>query len=333
MIELTGPQRAAAVFAQLDTDRAVRLLGRLSEAEAVALTTEVARLPFLDPDALAEVVGELREKLGVFADAQGGTERAKQLLEARLGAARAEEIMAELETAGTPRPLAFLRSVEPSRLARFLEPEHPQLVAVVLSQLRRDQAGRVIDQLGSGVRTEVARRLATIRPLPQTAMAWLNGELEVRLFALARREADGQGIDGMTAIVDILTTTDRPTEESVLTGLDEADPVLAEHIRSRLFTFDDLLGLGDRALQEVLRSAAGETVALALKGKPPEVVDRLVGAMTDRRAEQLLEDLAALPPKHMSEILEAEAALVQQALALDESGVITIERADDPLLA
>lgn len=333
MPELTGRQRAAAVLAQLDEGRAARVLAKLSEVEAIALMTEVARLPALDQAALDAVVEDLRQHLGTLAAANGGEEVAMAFLTARFGAERAAEIMEEMRTAGRPRPFAFLSAVEPARLALFLDGEHPQLIVAVLTQLRREQAARVLDALPPTTRTEVARRIVTMGGLSHDAAERLRRELEARLLSIATAKSEAIAADGMDTIVGILTRVEQGTERRVLEQLEEESPELAEEIRSRLFVFENLLALDSRTLQEVLRELDPDTLVLALKGKPPEVVERFAAELTARRAEQLREDLAAMPPQHLRAVQDAEATLVRTTLALDEAGVITLNRADDPMLS
>lgn len=332
MSSLTGRQRAAAVLAQLDEARAARLLANLSETETISLTAEVASLPMLDQVELDGVVADLRSGIGTLASVRGGDDVAMGLLTTRFGAERAAEIMDEMRWAGTPKPFAFLSAVEPVRLALFLGDEHPQLIVAVLTQLRREQAARVLDQLQPRTRTEVARRIVVMRGLSQDASQRLHRELETRLLSIAVARADALETDGMITIVGILTSVDQATERQVLARLDERSPDLAAEIRSRLFTFQDLVALDGRTLQEVLRQADGDTLALALKGKSPEVVERVASELTGRRAEQLREDLAALPSQPLHAVQEAESVLVRATLALDEAGAIALDRSDDPIL-
>lgn len=332
MRSLTGRQRAAVVLAQLDGARAARLLAEFSEAETISLTTEIARLPVLDQGEIEGVVADLHRRVGALAPVRGGEDVAMGLLTARFGAERATEIMDEMRWAGRPRPFAFLNAVDPARLALFLGDEHPQLIVAVLTQLRREQAARVLDHLQTATRTEVARRVVVARGLSQQASEQLHRELEARLLSIAVARADALETDGVGTLVGILTSVDQATERQVLARLDEHAPDLAEQVRARLFTFEDLVALDARTLQEVLRQAEADTLALALKGKSPDIVERVASELTERRAEQLREDLGALPPQALRAVQEAESALVRATLALDAAGVIALERSDDPIL-
>lgn len=332
MAELTGRQRAAVVLAQLDPGRAAAVLARLSESEAIALGAEMASLPALDERILVDVATDLRSRLEQVSVARGGEDVALALLTTRFGKDRAVEILDELRSRGSPRPFAFLAAVEASRLALFLEAEHPQLVAAVLAQLRSEQAGQVLTCFQPSTRTEVARRVARTGGLSQAAAVWLHDELEARLLSIATARDNAAVTDGLEAIVGILTSADQRTEKHIMDELMASSPELAEEIRSRLFTFEDLVALDDRTLQEVLRQAEQESVVLALKGKPPEMIGRFAAQLTTRRSEQLYEDLAASPPQPLRAVQEAEASLVRLTLLLDAQEVIQLNRSNDPML-
>jgi flagellar motor switch protein FliG len=332
MVELNSRQRAAAVLAQLDPERASAVLSKLSEAEAIALGAEMARLPSLDEDTIAKLATDLRRRLEQLSAVRGGEDVAFSLLAARLGKQRATEILDELRSRGRPRPFGFLAAVDATRLALFLEDEHPQLVAAVLTQLRHEHAAQVLNLLAAPARTEVARRVASTRGLSHAAASWLHDELQDRLLSIAAARGAATVTDGMDAIVGILTSVDQRTEKQVIEKLAASSPELAEEIRSRLFTFENLVSLEARSLQEILRRADHDTLVLALKGKPAEVVERFVAQLTERRATQLLEDLAALGPQHLRAVQEAEAVLVRLALRLDEEQVIQLNRSNDPML-
>lgn len=332
MAELTGRQRAAAVLAQLDPRSAAALLRQLGEAEAVALSAELARLPAIDDATMTTIVGTLRARVDSLSDVRGGDEAALSFLTSRFGAARASEIMDEIRSANEPRPFAFLRAVDPERLAAFLEGEHDQLVAVVLAHLRSDQGAQVLARLPADTRTRVARRTVTMKGLTKDASRCLRHELADRLLSIAAAKAESVAVGGIETMVEILSKVDASTERRLLAELDRSSPAVADEIRSRRFTFEDLVSLDARSLQEVLRRADDETLVLALKGKPPELVERLAAQLTERRAGQVSDDLAALPPQHAHLVQQAEATLVRLALALDAQQVIVLDRSGDPML-
>ncbi|MCU1495387.1 MAG: flagellar motor switch protein FliG [Acidimicrobiaceae bacterium] len=333
MIQLTKSQQAAVVIAQLDEDRANKVLKNMSESEVIELMAQVARLPVMTSDDVDAVVANLAIVARSLADVrQGGNEIAERLLRERLGAVRAAQIMDELQSVVADHPLAFINRIEPSQIVGFMSAEHPQLLAVVLAHVNRDHAARVVERLDDDLRTEVARRVAKMSPLPPDVIRRVAAELDYRLSAFARAGGSTSEVEGVATIVGILTSADQATEKQILADLDDRDPEIAEQIRNEMFVFEDVVQLDDQILQTVLRSVVLKNVALALKGKPEHVLEKFTRNISQRAAEELLEDMASLGPQRLSVVEGAEASIVKLVRSLADAGTITIERGNDELV-
>lgn len=333
MGQLTKSQRAAVVIAQLDEDRAHKVLKNLSESEVIELMALVARLPTMTGEDVEEVVQELIHSASTLAEVrQGGTEIAERLLRERLGAVRASQIMDELQHATADHPLAFIERIDPAQIVGFMSAEHPQLLAVVLAHINRDHAARVVERLEDALRTEVARRVAKMGTLPPEVIRKVGNELEYRLSAFARAGGATSEVEGVATIVGILSSADQATEKQILNDLEERDPDIAEQIRNEMFVFDDVVQLDDQTLQTVLRSVVLKNVALALKGKPSHVVEKFTRNISERAAEELLEDMTSLGPQRLSVVEAAEASIVKLVRSLADAGTITLERGNDELV-
>lgn len=333
MMALTGRQKAAAVLVQLGPERAGRILQTMTESEVVDLIVEVAELPPLDPHTVREVVGELLAHVEkVSSVAQGGAGVARELLMARLGARQADALMEQIQGGRTSRgPLAFLESVDPHQAAAFLESEHPQTVAVVLAHLPAERAAPVLAALSDDLRPEVAKRLAT--------MEWVSPEAVAKTAAVLQRRLAGPvdtGISfrpgGIDSLVEILNHSDPTSERRILSGLEEKDRSLAEEVRSRLFVFEDLVGLEDRDLQRVLREVAPKELASALKGASDEVRDKILANISQRAAADLEDEMEALGPTRLSTVEAAQAGIVRLIRELEVAGEISLERNKDEIV-
>jgi len=333
MANLTKTQQAAVVIAQLDEARANKVLRVMSENEVIELMAAVAHLPVMSADDVDEVVKQLALHAGALAEVrQGGTDIARRLLIERLGAFRASEIMEELETGTTDHPLAFINRIDPAQIVGFMAGEHPQILSLVLAYINRDHAARIMERLDDELRTEVARRVAKIGALPPEVVRRVGGDLEQRLSAFVRAGGSTSEVEGLSTIVGILTSADQATEKQILHDLEATDPEMAERIRNEMFVFEDVLQLDDSTLQTVLRSVVMKNVALALKGKPDHVVEKFTRNISERAAEELLEDLESLGPQRLSVVEAAEAAIVKSVRSLADAGTITLERGDDELV-
>lgn len=332
MRNLSGPQRAAIVFAQLDDSRADALLRSLSENEAVRLLAEVARLPVLSPEEVSLVMSEFSANAFAFRQVrQGGTTVTHRWLEERLGAARASEIMSDLDTAPDSQPLGYLHHVDSAQVASSLSEEHPQVAALVLSSIDPKHAAGVIGHLDRDFAAEVVQRMATIGTVPAAVVEEVARRLDARLSA-ASLGAGARAAGGVVAAAAVLNNVEPGNDEAMLTRIEASDPMLAEEIRSEMFVFADVVQLDERTLQRVLRSVAPPTLALATKGAESEVVTKFTRNMSERAAEDLQEELQSLGPQRLSAITGAQNAVVKTVRELADRGEIVIGRDNDDIV-
>jgi flagellar motor switch protein FliG len=330
---LTGPQRAAVVFAQLDDTRAQMLLRALSENEVVRLLAEVAQLPAVGPDDVKTVMSDFATQAVAFRQVrQGGIEVARRWLEQRLGQSRAAEILSGLESVATTQPLDYLNFIEAGQIAGFLQDEHPQVTAVVLANIDSEHAARVVDRFNQDLASDVVRRIATMGPVPPMVVQQMAESMESRLSNLRHSGMAESGVGGVATAAAVLNNVDRASEQEVLTRIEASDPALAEHIRNEMFVFDDVVQLDEMTLQVVLRNINVRELALAIKTVVPEVRDRFVRNMSERTAADLEEELGSLGPQRLSAIEAAQTAVVKAARELADNGEITLGRANDEIV-
>lgn len=333
-MNLTGPQRAAVILAQLDDERAHLLLRAMSENEVVRLMAEVARLPSLTSDDVQTVITDFTNEAGAYLHVrQGGIDLAQRWLQDRLGMSRAAEVMAELEMMASNEPLGFLNRIEPAQIAGFLVDEHPQTVALVLANIYHEHAARVLDRMDEEVATDIVKRMAKMGSVPPMMLQRVADELEHHLANLLRSGSARSDVGGVSAVAAVLNNVDRGAEKEILARLEASDPELAEVIRSEMFVFDDVVQLDDTTLQAVLRSVVLKDVALSLKTASPDVVEKFMRNMSERAADDLKEEMQSLGPQRLSAIEAAQAAVVRAVRELADSGAITIGRANDELIA
>ncbi len=332
-MNLTGPQRAAVVFAQLDDTRAQTLLRVLSENDVVRLLAEVATLPAIGHDDVIEVMSEFTTQAAAYRQVrQGGIEVARRWLEERLGQHKAAEVLSELETFSTTQPLDYLNFIDPAQIAGFLHDEHPQVSAVVLANIDSERAARVIDRFPEQLAADVVRRIATMGAIPPAVVQQMAESLESRLANLRRSGFGESAVGGVATAAAVLNNVDRAAEQEVLARIEASDPELAEHIRNEMFVFDDVVQLDDGTLQVVLRNVNLRDMALAIKTATPDVRDKFVRNLSERGAADLEEELASLGPQRLSAIEAAQTAVVKAARELADSGTITLGRAGDELI-
>jgi len=328
---LSGPQKAAVVLAQLDTDRAARVLKAMSESEVVDLMSAMATLPPMATEVvrgiLAEFAGQAAALLQV---GQGGVEVARRLLRERLGAARAEEVLQQFVQAGQHHPLAILQRIEPQQIVSFIGDEHPQTVAVVLAHLPADHAALVLSNLDEAVRADVSRRIAIMGRISPDVVQTVADTLEQKLATVLRAgSGSAMAVGGVGSIVSILNQSERSSEKQIMASLEEIDPELAEKIRNEMFVFDDVVSLDDRTLQRVLRNVIPKDLAVALKGVDTTIRDKFLRNVSERAAEDLADEIELLGPTRQSQVEAAQQTVVKVVRELDAAGEIVLARGDD----
>jgi len=330
---LTGSQKAAVVLAQLDTNRATKVLRAMSEQEVVDLMSTMATLPTLAVDEVRRVLNEFHLHASAAVQVgQGGVDVARKLLRERLGSAKTEEILDQFVEAGYSHPMAFLHRIDPQRIASFIGNEHPQLIALVLSHLPADSAAQVIANLEESTRPDVARRIATMEQVSPDVVRQVADFMEQKLAAVLKAGGAGPAsaeAGGLSSIVAILNQTERASEQQILAELEASDPELAERIRNEMFVFDDIASLDDRTLQQVLRNVVPKDLAVALKPVSDEIRDKFLRNVSERAAQDVLEEVELLGPTRVSQVEAAQSAIVKVVRELEASGEIVLARGDD----
>jgi len=324
-VRLTNRQKVAVVLAQLGPKKATPILKEMSDPDAIAFTTEVANLPALGTDTVVEILAELVDRIHESTlVSQGGITLARQFLQERLGQARADEVLEELENKNTSGPLAVLSHADPRQVVAILAEQQPQTVAVLLAHMRPEDAARIMAELPGEFRIKVARRIAQLERVDPAAVRQTTALIEAKLRSLHTVGALTVA-GGASAIAEILNHSDRQTERQILGELE------VEQIRASLFTFDDVIALDARSLQQILRRVPTSTLASALKGAQldTEAMAHIRGNLTERGAQTLDEELEVLGAIRTSQVDAAQAEIVRTARELDAEGVIVIARNDE----
>lgn len=331
-VQLTGQQKAAIVVTQMSPQAADGVLAGMSEVDAARLSRFVAALPEIDEAVVKEVMDEFLGRVDTLTRVrQGGLEVARRLLRDRMGSQRAEEEMELLLRSEDRRPFSFLHSFDPARIAGMLADEHPQLGAVVISQLPADLASRVLGALEHDKRIDLALRVGHMSKVPADALREVSAALSGQSMDMGPVEAEAPG-GGTSALAAILNRSDRQVERQVLATLDGTDPELAEEIRRKLFTFEEVLTLDDRALQKVVRVIQPKVLALALKGATEDVSAPFLRNLSEEAAADLLEEIEALGQQRRSDVEGAQLDIARKVRDLEVEGEIVIVRKGDDVV-
>jgi len=327
-MELTGRQTAAVVLMNIERSRAVEVMKHLTEAEAEAIATEIIQLQHLDAETTARALGEFhRIASGHLPPGRGGRDIAVGLLEASFGSERAAAVLGRVSTSADGS-FDFLAAADPEHLATLLEGELPATVALVLAHMPADRAAAVFAAIPEAARTDVAQALATMGTATQEAITIVSDALKARTGLFAARKTP-ESLGGVVPLVEIINRSAAAIEKALLESIEDRDSALAEDIRSRMFTFADIVKLEDRDAQRVLRGTDIRSLALALKGANKAITEVIRRNVSERNRENLDEESRALGPVRMSQVEEARAEIVRTIRALEAEGEITVQRVDE----
>lgn len=323
--EITGVQKAAILLIALGPDKSSNVFKHLTEDEIEQLTLEIANTRSVSPAMKDAVLDEFYEVcLAQQYIAEGGIGYAKDLLEKALGSERAKDVIGKLTASLQVRPFEFVRKTDASQLLNFIQDEHPQTIALILSYLSSNQASAIISALSPEKQTDVAKRIAQMDRTSPDVIKEVEKVLEQKLASLVNQ--DYTIVGGVDSIVDILNTVDRGTEKHIMESLEIEDPELADEIRKKMFVFEDILSLDDRSIQRVLREVDNNELAVALKGSNEEVQNLIFSNLSKRLATMIREDMDFMGPVRMKDVEEAQQKIVNIIRKLEDSAEIIISR-------
>ncbi len=323
--ELKGIQKAAILLIALGPEKSSLIFKHLKEEEIEDLTLEIANTKSVTPQVKEKVINEFYEVcLAQQYIAEGGIGYAKELLEKALGADKAMDVIGKLTASLQVKPFEFVKKTDASQLLNFIQDEHPQTIALILSYLSAGQAATILRALIPEKQAEVARRIATMDRTSPDVIKEVERVLESKLSSLVNQ--DYTIIGGVDAVVEILNTVDRGTEKHIMETLEVEEPELADEIRKKMFVFEDILLLDDRAIQRVLRDVDNNDLAIACKGSTEEVQNAIFSNMSKRLAEMIKEDMEFMGPVRMKDVEEAQQKIVNIIRKLEDSAEIVISR-------
>lgn len=323
--DISGVQKAAILLISLGPERSASIFKHLKEDEIEALTLEIANTRSISPSTKDHVLDEFYEIcLAQQYIAEGGISYAKELLEKALGVDKAKDVIGKLTASLQVRPFEFVRKTDASQLLNFIQDEHPQTIALILSYLSSSQASTIISSLGPDKQADVARRIAMMDRTSPDVIKEVEKILERKLASLVNQ--DYTIVGGVDSIVEILNTVDRGTEKHIMETLEIEEPELADEIRRKMFVFEDILTLDDKSIQRVLREVDNNELAVALKGAVEEVQNVIFNNLSKRLAAMIREDMEYMGPVRLKDVEEAQQKIVNVIRKLEDSAEIIISR-------
>jgi flagellar motor switch protein FliG len=328
---LTGSEKAAIFMLSLGEDQSARLFALMDEEEIKELSQTMANLGTVASNVVEKLFVDFADQISATGSLVGSHESTERLLQKVLGPDRVSQIMEEIRGPAGRTMWDKLGNVNETVLANYLKNEYPQTVAVVLSKVKADHAGRVLSQLPENFAMEVIMRMLRMEAVQKEVLDDVERTLRTEFFTnLARSNRR----DAHELIAEIFNSLDRSTETKFLTALEERNRDSAERVKSLMFTFDDLAKLDSGGMQAVLRNAEKDKLPIALKGASETMKDFFFSNMSERAGKLLKEEISGLGPVRLKDVEEAQGYIVSVAKDLAARGEIIIAEgnAEDELV-
>jgi flagellar motor switch protein FliG len=323
---MTNEEKAAIMLLSLDEAQADLVMKNLRPAEIRRIGKYMNKITTIPADTLRTVAKEFialaKEGGGTIAVGEGV---AKNIVRKAIGEKEANVIMTDGDASelGENPIVERLRDVDPRVLLEFTKTEHPQTIALILVHLPPAQAAEIVESFSMEMQGEIIRRMATLKTVPREFIDEIARTLEKEIVVGAISEHQ---VGGVQIVSEMLNMMNRANETEIMSSLDEKDPNVASQIRALMFTFEDVLKLEDRSLQELLKEVSSEDLSKALKAVDEGQRQKFYKNMSRRGAEMLKEDIEMMPPIRLSEVETTQRSIVETAKRLEGEGRITALR-------
>lgn len=332
--DLKGFEKAAILLNYLGADAAKKLFQFADDGDIRKLLGVMQKLRIVPVDVTKRVLEEYYEMLSesqeyIFSDKV----TSKDIVVEAVGEERARGILGHLsQVNGGSRSLESLEMVDAKSLSNFLINEHPQTIAVILAHLEPEKRGEVLKRLPESLQSEVVLRMSNLDHVDPELIAEVDKVLKHELANLGTVEQAQLG--GVQPVADMLNVMDKNTETSIMSRIEEKDPILAEEIRKLMFVFEDITKIDDKGIQALLKEVPNDKLLLALKTANEEIRTKIFKNISQRAAKLLQDDLANMGPARLSDVEGAQVEIVNVARRLEQEGKIIIARggADDALV-
>lgn len=320
----TGIEKASALLLGLGVDRSSRVLQYLSEGEIEQVLLVLGKGSTIMPEIRHEALTEACElSMSDAAELRGGIEYSRQLLARAVGPRRGTEILERISVHQQLSSFDMLKNANATEVATLLQEEMPQTIALVLSYLEAKVAADILTSMSKENQVEVTLRLAAMDRVSPQVVQQIEKSLKSKLSSVIN-EADFRATGGVAFLVKMLNQVDRGAQKSIFEALETTNPKLVEEIRANMFTFDDVIKLDDRAMQRVLRDVNKSDLALALKGAPDRLREKIFTNLSERARENLKEEIDILGPQLAKNVYASQRKIVDVCRSLEESGEIVI---------
>ena len=324
--KLTGPKKAAILLLALGEEGAADIIKNLEDSEIQQVGYYMARFTDVAPEELDVVLEEFYNKSvsesgGFLINASG--DFVKNTLSKALGGDRAKDLMDNLSGNVEESALESLKWLDPKAIANFITHEHPQTIALILAHLEDpEQTATVLKELPENLQADVVYRMSILESIQPGVVNEIDEVLSREMQASGAMGTSKVG--GIESVAEMLNSLDKSTETRILATIEESNPDLAEQIRELMFTFEDMVLIDSRGMQNIIKEVPQPELVLALKTASEPIKELIFASMSQRASDMLREDLEVLGPVKVSDVEQAQQNMVKIARRMEEEGKIVI---------
>lgn len=320
---LTGINRVAVLLICLGEDATGKIFEELSDDEIRQVTRAMATIDHIPTDIKEKVFASFRDSQNRFAGLfVKGNDFAKNAIAATTDDERSKLLMDQFLSGTETKSLETIALMAPLMVAGLLEQEHPQTVALILSTQHIEHAAEILTHLPESIRSDVAYRISKIEKVSPVVLSRIEDALH-REIGLVSGKAHKK-VGGIDAVVGILNHMKNNLDADILEEMEQTDPEMAEEIRKKMFTFENLVALDGRSLQMILREVNNDSLTLALKIASEQMKEKIFANMSTRAADMIRDDLEAMGPVRLSEVELMQQSIVKIAMKLEEEGKLVL---------
>ena len=325
---LNGAEKAAIFLLGLGESSAASIMRHMDPKQVQLIGEAMASLPTVSTEQFTTVADEFTKEVNaVNPRGIGAQDYTRRVMVEALGENRAETLLSKVIQKPTPKGVEALKWMDARSVAGVIKNEHPQIQALVLSNLDSDHAAEVLVRLPEENRHEIVARVAQLEMLDAQALQELDAILEKQLGH--HQAPPPSPINGVTIAAGLLNSLDNEIEKNILESITELDKDLANKIGDSMFIFEDLMQLDDRGMQRLLREVSTDVLSRALKGAGGSLKEKIFNNMSSRAAEMMKDEIDTMGPLKLVEVEAAQKEIIVAATGLADEGEIQLGGDDD----
>ena len=327
--EVSGIQKAAMLMVALNIEAASAVFKYLDPVDIESLSAEITKVRNIPSKTVDIVIDEFYSMVTAREYVlEGGIDFAQNLLEKTFGVPKAHEIIDKVRRLTTLKGFDVLKRAEPAQLINFLNKEHPQTMALILSQLSPEQTANAIKEIPEELRIDVAHRIATLGKIAPQTLKQIEHVVD-DIAGLSMSQSVGK-LGGPKCLAGILNRLNVTITKDILVKLEERDPDTSYQVKRLMFIFDEIINITDKDIQKILREVDRKDLALSLKIADERLKEKIFKNMSERAADLLKEELQYMGMVKLKEVEDAQARIIDIIKALEEAGQISLNLRGGP---